>query len=271
MKSAKKRVTFSDPETQLANVSIREKSRNCLYANVSVGDKLIQMLVDTGSPISILSEEIANKLGFMESQMCESDIKISGVDSSPIEVFGSVDCEIGLDSQRFAVEMTVAGIKGFSGILGIDFMEMYDVRLNIRKRTMVVLNQEVSLERVITRTGAQLVLANIDKHYRHRARIKHTNANSVRFTQARECNSVSTCKSHSAMLCKKYRQCLEGRGSKVERWLQNDEPDAATDADDRVDDDDESGDDADDDEPSTPVVQTTRRGRVVKPREIYSP
>ena len=44
--------------------------------------------------------------------------------------------------------------------------------------------------------------------------------------------------------------------------------------DERVDDDDESddvGDDADDDAPSTPVVQTTRRGRVVKPREIYSP
>ena len=237
------------------------------------------MLVDTGSPISILSEEIANKLGFMESQMRESDIKISGVDSSPIEVFGSVDCEIGLDSQKFAIEMTVAGIKGFSGILGMDFMEMYDVRLNIRRRTMVVLNQEVSLERVITRTGARLVLANVEKRYRHRAKIKHTNAN--RFTQARECKaenkSVSTCKSHSAMLSKKYRQCLDGRGSKVERWLQDDEPDAAADVDvyyELVDDDDESddvGDDADDDAPSTPVVQTTRRGRVVKPREIYSP
>ena len=275
----KKRVTFSEPETQLANVSIREKSRNCLYANVSVGDKRIQMLVDTGSPISILSEEIANKLGFMESQMRESDIKISGVDSSPIEVFGSVDCEIGLDSQKFAMEMTVADIKGFSGILGMDFMEMYDVRLNIRRRTMVVLNQEVSLERVITRTGARLVLANVEKRYRHRDRIKHTNANSVRFTQSRECKaenkSVSKCKSHSAMHSKTYQRCLEGQGSKVERWLQDDEPDAVADVyDERVDDDDESddvGDDADDNAPSTPVVQTTRRGRVVKPREIYSP
>ena len=173
-----KRVSFSEPETQLANVSIREKSRNCLYANVSVGDKRIQMLVDTGSPISIISEEIANKLSFETNEMRESDIKISGVDSSPIEVFGSVDCEIGLDSQKFAMEMTVAGIKSFSGILGMDFMEMYDVRLNIRRRTMVVLNQEVSLERVITRTGARLVLANVEKRYRHRPRIKHTNAQS---------------------------------------------------------------------------------------------
>ena len=60
----------------------------------------------------------------------------------------------------------------------------------------------------------------------------------------------------------------------MERWLQDDEPDAATDVNERVDDDDESddvGDDADDDAPNTPVVQTTRRGRVVKPREIYSP
>ena len=140
-----KRVSFSEPETQLANVSIREKSRNCLYANVYVGDKRIQMLVDTGSPISILSEEIANKLSFETSEMRESDIKISGVDSSPIEVFGSVDCEIGLDSQKFAMEMTVAGIKSFSGILGMDFMEMYDVRLNIRRRTMVVLNPGMGL------------------------------------------------------------------------------------------------------------------------------
>ena len=236
------------------------------------------MLVDTGSPISILSEEIANKLSFETSEMRESDIKISGVDSSPIEVFGSVDCEIGLDSQKFAMEMTVAGIKSFSGILGMDFMEKYDVRLNIRRRTMVVLNHEVSLERAITRTGARLVLANVEKHYRHRARIKHTNANSARFTQAPECKaenkSVSTCKLHSAMLSKKYRQCLEVRGSKVERWLQDDEPDAAGDADEPVDDDDESddvGDDADDDALNTPVAQTTRRGRVVKPREIYSP
>ena len=236
------------------------------------------MLVDTGSPISILSEEIANKLSFETSQMRESDIKISGVDSSPIEVFGSVDCEIGLDSQKFAVEMTVADIKGVSGILGMDFMEKYDVTLNIRRRTMVVLNQEVSLERVITRTGTRLMLTNVEKHYRHRARIKHTNANSVRFTQARECKaenkSVSTCKLHSAMHSKKYRQCLDGRGSKVERWLQDDELDAAADVDvydELVDDDGESDDDADDDAPSTPVVQTTRRGRVVKPREIYSP
>ena len=94
-KSAKKRVIFSEPDTQLANVSIRDKSRNCLYANVTVGDKQIQMLVDTGSPISILSEEIASKLGFEKSEMRDSDIKISGVDSSPIVVFGSVDCEIG--------------------------------------------------------------------------------------------------------------------------------------------------------------------------------
>ena len=131
---------------------------------------------------------------------------------------------------------------------------------------------------MITRTGARLVLANVEKRYRHRPRIKHTNANSVRFTQARECKaenkSVSQCKSHRAMHSKKYRQCLEGRASKVERWLQDDEPDAATDVNERVDDDDESddvGDDADDDAPNTPVVQTTRRGRVVKPREIYSP
>ena len=57
-------------------------------------------------------------------------------------------------------------------------------------------------------------------------------------------------------------------------WLQSDDEDDLSDADERVDDDDESddvGDDADDDAPSTPVVQTTRRGRVVKPREIYSP
>ena len=84
------------------------------------------MLVDTGSPISILSEVIAKKIGFKESKMRESDIKISGVDSSPIEVFGSVDCEIGLDSQKFAIEMTIAGIKSFSGILGMDFMEMFE-------------------------------------------------------------------------------------------------------------------------------------------------
>ena len=65
---------------------------------------------------------------------------------------------------------------------------------------------------------------------------------------------------------------LEGRGSKMERWLQDDEPDAAADVDvydERVHDDNES-DDVGDDAPSTPV-QTTRRGRVVKPREIYSP
>ena len=58
-------------------------------------------------------------------------------------------------------------------------MEMCDVILNIRRRTMAVLNQEVSLERVITRTGARLVLANVQKCYIHRARIKPTNANSV--------------------------------------------------------------------------------------------
>ena len=117
------------------------------------------MLVDTGSPISILSEEIANKLNFETSEMRESDIKISGVDSSPIEVFGSVDCEIGLNSQKFAMKMTVAGIKSFSGILGMDFLEKYDVRLNIRRRTMTVLNREVQLEREITRTCARIVLA----------------------------------------------------------------------------------------------------------------
>ena len=57
-------------------------------------------------------------------------------------------------------------------------------------------------------------------------------------------------------------------------WLQIDDEDDLPDADDRVDDDDESddvGDDADDDAPNTPVVQTTRRGRVVKPRGINYP
>ena len=121
------------------------------------------MLVDTGSPFSILSEEIANKLGFMESQMRKSDIKISDVDSSPIEVFGSVDCQIRLGSQKFAMEMTVAGSKSFSDILGMDFTEKYDVRPNICWRTMIVLNRKVQLERETTRTGVRLVLVNVEK------------------------------------------------------------------------------------------------------------
>ena len=67
----------------------------------------------------------------------------------------------------------------------------------------------------------------------------------------------------------RHEEKLEGRASIVERWLQDDEPDAAADVDERVDDDDDVGDDADDDASSTPVVQTTRRGHVVKRREIY--
>ena len=57
--------------------------------------------------------------------------------------------------------MTVAALK-LSGILGMDFIEMYDVRLNIRRRTMEVLNHEVSLERERTCSGARLVLTNVE-------------------------------------------------------------------------------------------------------------
>ncbi|KAK3105891.1 hypothetical protein FSP39_008017 [Pinctada imbricata] len=142
------RVESESEVKSVRSVEVLEKSE-CLYATVEImgGEKRVKLLVDTGSPVSIISADIVKMLGFELKDLTKTDIKLNAADGSNIEVLGSVDIELRMSSVELKMSFIVAIVKCFSGILGMDFMQIHDVKLNIRERVMTLKNESVRLER----------------------------------------------------------------------------------------------------------------------------
>jgi hypothetical protein len=104
-------------------------AHGCWFATVGIGNENVEMLVDTGSSVSLISMETYERLRPQPRlQPVGSALRTAGGEA--MTLYGKIELELGLREQIYGQEIVVAALGGLSGILGLDFLHENDVLLD---------------------------------------------------------------------------------------------------------------------------------------------
>ncbi|CAC5381216.1 unnamed protein product [Mytilus coruscus] len=122
-------------------------SKSCWLADVRINDTSFDMLVDTGSDVTLVSSEIFNKLGFNKMFLNEVSAKLNTADGDPLEVIRMTTISLFIGEQLIAHTVIVAGLGELDGILGIDFLSKNNVSIDTANGTLKSPNFDVCLHK----------------------------------------------------------------------------------------------------------------------------
>ncbi|MES9884702.1 MAG: RNase H-like domain-containing protein [Sedimenticola sp.] len=105
-------------------------------------------MIDTGSVTSLLSDSMLGDIlvGDTELQPIGPTLKLTTADGAPLDIKGKVVLQFSLDDLVFEHEFFVANID-LPGLLGIDFLEQYDIGIKTGSALLHVGDRTVDLER----------------------------------------------------------------------------------------------------------------------------
>ncbi len=149
--------SLTDKSTSRERVILRSlPTSKCLYVDVHVGSGISQMLIDTGSPVSILSQSDASRLGLLEVPLEETDRDFFTANGAPIVVHGCSTHEIMIGCSAFEQMFVIAELDTMNSILGMDFLERYDGVVYVKKRLLCTSKGKFSLNKEKTSHCARI-------------------------------------------------------------------------------------------------------------------
>lgn len=107
--------------TRPSFVRLSAVSKSCWFASVEIGGVSTNMLVDTGSSVSLLSKEIYETLSFRPI-LTEIADTLTTADGEPLCVYGKSIFPLRINEIYFDHPIVIADLGGLSGILGLDFL-----------------------------------------------------------------------------------------------------------------------------------------------------
>ena len=119
----------------------------CLYAEVQVHNVTCRMLIDTGSPVSVLSYTEFVKLGLGEESLQIFETNLTTADGNQLEVKGCIPLVFKMGSKIFEQTFVVSRVEKLSGILGMDFLAGYQSSIQLEKEILVTNQGNVQLSR----------------------------------------------------------------------------------------------------------------------------
>ena len=96
-----------------------------MFAVSKIGNEKVNLLIDTGSPASLLSVEIFEMLGFDKSILQIESSLLAEAGDSELEVYGKAKIKFDLNSTQLEHEFVIAKLD-MQGILGMNFLEEND-------------------------------------------------------------------------------------------------------------------------------------------------
>ncbi|VDI22567.1 Hypothetical predicted protein [Mytilus galloprovincialis] len=98
-------------------------SNNCWFANVEIGGLDTNMLIDTGSAVTLISKENYDELKCDKSKLIKVTSTLATADGEPLTVLEETKLSITLGGGKtFINSVIVAELGGMPGILGLDFL-----------------------------------------------------------------------------------------------------------------------------------------------------
>ncbi|CAG2199128.1 unnamed protein product [Mytilus edulis] len=132
---------ISDP---IKRVQINLVDQNCLFAFCKIDEIDVKFLVDTGSPVSLISFDTFEKLK-LSSQLISLDSILTTANGNALSVKGKCILNIAIGPLLVKQEVIVADIKGSSGILGMNFFEQNEIDIQIKSQCLSINGQSIPL------------------------------------------------------------------------------------------------------------------------------
>ena len=127
--------------------TLQSVNATCYYVSGKIGSIRGKFLIDTGSSICVISEKVFNRLSGENINLLPSNRQVRTADGTFLKVKGSCTLQIQLDHLLFDQEFIVANIEESLGILGINFIDQYEVDIKIRKKVLKTNNGKIKLHK----------------------------------------------------------------------------------------------------------------------------
>ena len=115
--------TLSEPLT------IDNATNACWYLHAQVENLKVPLLFDTGSPISIISQEIYNKMSPERPCLAPTKTNFVAANGTTLEILGQGTFKFATEVKTYNWVFLVANIEGNAGIIGQDFIDSYGRQL----------------------------------------------------------------------------------------------------------------------------------------------
>lgn len=126
----------------------KEFQETCFYSTELYSDNLINIqihgfqnyaLCDTGAEISLISAEFVNQVPELKASLLSSEVtNVKIGDGSTVNILGKVKTYLTIGKQKFKIKLHVMQGLLHNVVLGIDFMQKYEVQINIAKKQFKV-------------------------------------------------------------------------------------------------------------------------------------
>ena len=127
--------------------TLQSVNATCYYVSGKIGSIRGKFLIDTGSSICVISEKVFNRLSGENINLLPSNRQVRTADGTFLKVKGSCTLQIQLDHLLFGQEFIVANIEESLGILGINFIDQYEVDIKIKKKVLKTNNGKIKLHK----------------------------------------------------------------------------------------------------------------------------
>jgi hypothetical protein len=131
---------FSNKKLKQYRIRYTGSSRRIIIPVTFHGRVTAPMLLDTGAPGMHISYRLAEELGIIDDGDSDLRVMIGGIGGTVPAIFTIVDSiQIGGVENRFIPTYVSDSISSnFEGLIGMDFMANYDVRIDTRNRVVVL-------------------------------------------------------------------------------------------------------------------------------------
>ncbi|XP_060580335.1 uncharacterized protein LOC132737114 isoform X2 [Ruditapes philippinarum] len=140
---------------------IGEKNKtSCYYVKTAIGQIKGGMLIDSGSPVSIISTKCYYRLE-NKPRLELVKMPLSTANGVRLKIAGKCMINFEIEHLVFCFEFIVADIEETIGILGIDFFENYNVSLKVHKRLLKTSMGKVRVYNFNSRMCAKVQITDI--------------------------------------------------------------------------------------------------------------
>ncbi|MEW8092744.1 MAG: reverse transcriptase domain-containing protein [Candidatus Thiodiazotropha endolucinida] len=141
-------------------VTSKLATASCLYLNTDIFQSELKLLLDTGSPYSILSLKCFEKLQAKHDiQLTSNVVQLTAADGSHLEISGKAQLEFKAEGLTFQQDFIIAKIQGIVGILGMDFLVSHDGDIRIKKQILKTSKGRLKLHKQASNACARIIIA----------------------------------------------------------------------------------------------------------------
>ncbi len=128
-------------------VSLQRTEQGQIFLAAKVGDKDLELLLDTGSPTTCIDAGVAKDLGIVGDKASERQVALGGTVVADITAHSDITigellvhhCPIHLtDIKSTRDVMRQVGFHDFQGIVGVDLLSFLRGRLDFDKMALVI-------------------------------------------------------------------------------------------------------------------------------------